>query len=122
MALNLHDAAKRAVNSCELMVNRSKIQQKDLGEKPITIDAVAFIQATGKSGKLERVPVFTCLEHPDKYFFGGQAFANIADAWLEVCEGDIDAVNAALKDSPIKVQLKSVKTANGNSFTQVTVL
>ena len=122
MALNLHDVAKRAVNSCELMINRTKIQQKDLGKDPITINAVAFIQANGKSGKLERVPVLTCLEHPDKYFFGGQAFANIADAWLEVCEGAIVAVNAALKDSPIKVQLKSVRTTNGNSFTQVTVL
>lgn len=120
--LNLKQAASDAVNGSKIMANRTKIEQRELEDKTIHVDGFDIIQVESKlSKKLEKVPVITCKEYPQNYFFGGKAFSDIAEAWLQAAEGDIDNINASLQESPVKVSLKATTTRNGNKFTRVVV-
>lgn len=119
---NLSKIAKSTVISCPIMEDRTKIKQVDIGEREISIDGLGYIVARGKSGGMETVPVLTFAEDSEHYFFGGQAFSKIGQAWTEAYDGDMEKLNADLKKEPVKVRMKSIKTSSGNSFTQVQVL
>lgn len=115
---NLRDSARKATVSCELMAGREKISQTEIGEKEVKINAIDFI--TGNNG--EKVPVLTCEEYPDRFFFGGAAFSKIADAWLSVTNGDVDVLNQELAANPVAVKMERLTTKTGKTFVKVNVL
>lgn len=116
----LHDIARAAVGNGGLTSGLQKIKLDDLIARypeGVSITGVDIINYEGS-----RFPSFTFAEDDTLCFSGGMALIQMADAWLEGYEGDIQAINEDLMREPVRIQLEKVMTKSKRTYTRVKIL
>lgn len=121
------DIAKKSISdSGNLMAGREKITTDMLiaaYPQGVSINGVNMINYFDKVTRQDKTyPVFTFSEDDSKFYSGGKALARIVEKWLEMCNGDINEVNAGIADEPVKVKLEKVTTSKGFPFVKVEVI
>ena len=107
-----------------LTTGREKITMDELIKTyPNGVSVTGFDFVTYKDSHRESTfPVFTYAEDAGRYFAGGKALTQIAQAWVELSEGDLTAANRELKLEPCRIKLRKVRTNKGNMFVAVEVI
>ncbi len=89
----------------------------------VTITTAFYVQMKDTATKaLKDVPCFICKEIPDKFISAGTSFGKILEAWLNLFEGNLDAMNAGLKAEPVKFKIEKTKTNDGRPFWKFSVV
>lgn len=119
--INFSQTASKALASCVLMVNRTKVSTDVIiAEHPDYVTITAFDFASSTQGEYAVVELD---EYPNKYYPCGMSITNVCRQWIESYQGDIDQANKDLKASGgCKVKLERCRTNKGNQFVKVTVL
>ena len=116
----LKDTLRKAVGNGSPVAGLTKISIDDIIEQYegiVTLNGVSYAEYNG-----DRYPVFTFLEDERRYFSGGKALRDMADILVESYDGDISAVNKALKAEPTRILLNKIRTKNNRPFTTVAIL
>lgn len=117
MSNKFTQAAKEVLGGSKVMRGRTKVTTEYIiANYPngVTITEFEFIV----KGDGTSYPVFAFAEKPEAYFNGGTLAAKIADEWVTMYAGDIDAANEALKsEGGAKFVLSQKKTRTGRTIT-----
>ena len=118
MSNKFTQAAKDALGGSRVMKGRTKVTTEYvIANYPngVTITEFDFIV----KGDGTSYPVFAFAEKPDAYFNGGALAAKVANNWVSMYDGDIDAASEALKaDGGAKFILSKKKTRTGKTITE----
>lgn len=119
MANKFTQTAKEALGGSPIMNGRTKISTEDLiNTYPQGISITGFDIIHKADGS--QYPVFTFAEDATKFFNGGSLAQKIVDAWLRAGYGDIEGVNAELKQDPAKFIVGKGKTKGNRDITTYT--
>ena len=117
MSNKFTQAAKDALGGSKVMHGRTKVTTEYvIANYPngVTITEFDFIV----KGDGTSYPVFAFAEKPDAYFNGGALAAKVANNWVSMYDGDVDAASEALKaDGGAKFILSQKKTRTGKTIT-----
>lgn len=116
MAINLRKLAQE--NAQSSLKDGKQYTKEDLTGKVLTIQNadIARAWATNEKGDyimddegehvMQEYGILRFVEYPDGYF---QTFGNLTRtvlAWRDECDGDMDALNVALAENPIKIKIQ----------------
>lgn len=116
----LSDIARAVTGNGGVTNGRQKIKIDELIARypdGVSITGVDIIKYEGS-----RFPSFIFAEDENCCFSGGLALIEMADAWVEAYDGDMQAINESLQREPVRIKLEKVKTKNKRDYTRVTVL
>ena len=116
----LSDIARAVTSNGGFTSGRQKIKIDDLIARypdGVSITGVDIIKYNGT-----RFPSFIFAEDDTCCFSGGLALIEMADAWVEAYDGDMQAINESLQREPVRIKLEKTKTKNKRDYTRVTVL
>lgn len=118
MSNKFTQAAKEALGGSKVMQGRTKVTTEYIiSNYPngVTITEFDFIV----KGDGTSYPVFAFAEKPEAYFNGGALAAKVANVWVSMYDGDIDAASEALKaGGGAKFILSKKKTRTGKTITE----
>lgn len=116
MSINLLRAAKE--NAVSSLKDGKQYTKEDLVGQVLTIQNadIARAWATNEKGEyvlddsgehiMQEYGILRFAEYPDGYF---QTFGNLTRtvlAWREECQGDMDELNVALAENPVKIKIQ----------------
>lgn len=118
MANKFTQAAKEALGGSKVMQGRSKVTTEYIMTQypnGVTITEFDFIV----KGDGTSYPVFAFAEKPEAYFNGGALASKVANGWVSMYDGDIEAASEALKENGgAKFILSQKKTRTGRTITE----
>ncbi len=122
--LNFRQIAQKEVSFAEIMTNRTKLDTEDIIDRypdGFVIDEIEYVTMT-KNGKEESFWVFHIAE-TEFFGFAGTILTKIFERYLELCEGDFEALYNAFKESEgLSVKLEEARTKDGKALIKVEVL
>lgn len=119
------DIAKKTTVLSPLMQGRDKISTEALIKlypEGVHISAFDLVNGTDDDGNAVTYPVFTFKEDESVFAYGGKAFRDIAYAWVESCDGDIEYCSHAVAKENVLLKFIQSRTKKGNNFTRVEVI
>lgn len=120
MNSKLTQIAKASVQASEVITNHNKVTTQDIQARyPAGIHITAVDILNGKKGDYA---VINFREDQNAWYGCGEILTNIVKSWIAAFEGDISAVNDALKTDSVHVVLGTKRTKNGNDLTTVEVI
>lgn len=116
----LSDIARNAVGNGGVTSGLEKIKIDELIRlypDGVSITGVDIISYEGS-----RFPSFAFAEDTTKCFTGGMALIQMADAWIDEYDGDMQAINDDLRAEPVRIRMEKTTTKNKRTYTRVTIL
>ena len=121
MGFNFKEAAKQAKSSSIIIGTRDKVKLEDLlfkYDNIVTIMGGDILPAYDKqSGEMTDFCAMICAEEPEKFFGVGIVLRRLFENWMNMCDGDIIALNEGLKNEG-GVKLKITKEPNKKGYLQ----
>lgn len=118
------EVAKKAVNDSVIREGREKADLKSVAAaypNGMTVIGAELAHTTEK-GEPKTYAVIIIKEEPNKYFNCGSAMTKIVSKWLEMYEGDVEAMNADLvKDGGVVFTCEETRLQNGNNYTVINI-
>lgn len=111
----LGDAAEKRLGRQTIKIDEV-IEQFD---GVVTINSLSFVDYKG-----EKIPVFGFAEADGLSFWGGsKKLRELAEDWLELCDGDLGEVNDELREFGVRIKLHpTLRTKSGKVFRPVSMI
>lgn len=125
--MDFKSVARKQTTASPVMEGRDKVSMEELIKRGgiVTVNEFDFMQETDRrTGEVKVYPVFSTVEYPNEFCFGGIVLKNICDAWMDSFgSNNTDEVSKALKESGgVRMKFTPGKTKDGRQCTNIDIL